>query len=314
MKPLVSIIIPTYNMGQFIAEAIESALNQTFKDFEIIIGDNLSTDNTIEIVEKFKDKRIKLIKNPVNMGAIANFNNLIHKSSGKYVKFLEADDKLDNKCLEKILEIFDQYSSVEMVCTGKFFINEDSKLIGNFAVKKDYNILPPYNSLRILKYGNEFGTPSDVMVKKEVFDELGVFDDFYDRYLNDWDLWIRIALCKPIYFTSYKSCYVRRHDLQMGKVGVINNLDIIVNAKMYSKIFKNNFFIKNIHGTEMLTYYSYRTFRKSFINKSFKEMINFLKILKIHFDYFGILFFLMVPLNLTLIIIIKSLRRYVFNN
>lgn len=314
MKPIVSIIIPTYNMGKFIAEAIESALNQSFTDFEILIGDNLSTDNTLEIIQKFNDKRIRLIKNPTNIGAIANFNNLINESKGEYIKFLEADDKLHEKCLEKILDIFNQHKPLEMVCTGKFFMDKSSKLIGDFAVTKDYIIRPPYNSFRILKYGNEFGTPSDVMVKKQVLDELGVFDDFYETYLNDWDLWLRIAKCKKIYLTSFKSCYVRRHDQQMGAVGVINNTDVVVNAKMYTKIYRNNFFRKNIHGAEMLVYYLYRSTRKFILNKKSNHLINLLKIIRIHHKYFGLPFFLLLPINLIFLLQIKSLKKYVFKN
>ncbi|HQI19850.1 MAG TPA: glycosyltransferase family 2 protein, partial [Leptospiraceae bacterium] len=73
-SPEISVCIPVYNTEPFIAEAIESALNQTFKDFELIILDNRSTDNTLKIVRKFKDKRIRVVAHEKNLGAEANWN------------------------------------------------------------------------------------------------------------------------------------------------------------------------------------------------------------------------------------------------
>ena len=95
--PKVSVLIPTYNYARYIGEAIESVLNQTFTDFELIIIDDQSKDNTDEVVAKYlHDPRVSYHKNPVNLGLVGNFNRALELANGEYIKFLLADDKLDN--------------------------------------------------------------------------------------------------------------------------------------------------------------------------------------------------------------------------
>ncbi len=93
--PKVSVLIPTYNMACFLDEAIESVLTQTFEDFELIVMDNASTDNTEDIVNKYLgDVRVKYFRNNLNVGMTKNWNKCLLVANGKYIKFLNADDKL----------------------------------------------------------------------------------------------------------------------------------------------------------------------------------------------------------------------------
>ena len=94
--PLVSVLMTAFNRGKYIAEAIESVLQSTYTNFELIIVDDCSTDDTFEIANSFfvKDRRIKLYKNEKNLGQFANRNYAISLSTGEYIKFLDSDDKL----------------------------------------------------------------------------------------------------------------------------------------------------------------------------------------------------------------------------
>src|SRR5688572_16156987 len=104
--PLVSICMPTYNAAEYLHDAIASALAQTFSDFELLIVDNCSTDNTLEIVAEFarSDSRIRVVRNPSNVGLVGNFNRCLIGARGEWVKFLLADDLLTHTCVEGLLE------------------------------------------------------------------------------------------------------------------------------------------------------------------------------------------------------------------
>ncbi|MBR2988532.1 MAG: glycosyltransferase family 2 protein, partial [Clostridia bacterium] len=97
----VSIIMPTYNSAKFIGESITSVLNQTYTDWELIIVDDCSTDNTEEIVTSFGDERISYIKNEVNSGAAVSRNRAIDLAQGKWIAFLDSDDLYKSEKLEK---------------------------------------------------------------------------------------------------------------------------------------------------------------------------------------------------------------------
>lgn len=101
MKELVSIIMPSYNTGQYIGEAIVSVQAQTYTEWELIIVDDCSTDNSIEIIQSFNEPRIKLYQNPTNSGAAISRNYALREAKGKWIAFLDSDDKWHPQKLEK---------------------------------------------------------------------------------------------------------------------------------------------------------------------------------------------------------------------
>jgi glycosyltransferase involved in cell wall biosynthesis len=103
--PFFSVVIPTYNMSEWIPYAIESVLNQSFNDFELLIQDNASNDKTKYVVEKYRDSRISYEVNPSNVGMFGNLNLVCSRAKGKYIKILCADDTLSPVCLEVIYSI-----------------------------------------------------------------------------------------------------------------------------------------------------------------------------------------------------------------
>lgn len=120
----VSILIPVYNREKIINETIESALEQTYENIEIIVVDNCSTDNTYEICREYekKDRRVKVYKNEKNIGPVRNWLKCLKYSNGEYVKFLWSDDWLDNDFIEKTVYYLEDkdvafaYSSTYIVC------------------------------------------------------------------------------------------------------------------------------------------------------------------------------------------------------
>lgn len=125
-KPLVSIGLPVYNGANYLDEAIASIINQSFTDFELIISDNASTDQTAAICEYWfkKDKRIRYIRNEQNLGAIPNFNQLVHLAKGKYFKWAAHDDKLGKEYLEKCVHFLENHPNYVLCCTQVQIVDE----------------------------------------------------------------------------------------------------------------------------------------------------------------------------------------------
>ncbi len=246
----VTIVIPTFNMANFIGIAISSCLKQTYKNIKIIVCDNASNDNTRAVISQFNDERITYYRHELNIGAIANFNFAIEKTSSNYLKFLEADDFLHINAIERQMLALKQNDNVGLVSCGKYFIDGDNSIIGEHVIKHSRLIKSPYSFFRFFLMGNEFGTPSDVLINLEVFEKkLLNFDSLYESYLNDWDLWFRISQKCNTIILNEKLTYVRRHLGQIGNSQSLNNKDIFVNFKMIDKLHTSNFayFVSILH-------------------------------------------------------------------
>jgi glycosyltransferase involved in cell wall biosynthesis len=189
-KNLVSVVIPTYNTSNFLIKAIQSVINQTYKNWELIIVDDGSTDQTRQIVEEFqkKDSRIKyFFQNNKGQGAARNLG--IKNTSGNYIAFLDSDDEFFENKLERVISYFEKDKNIG-------FIYTDAIIIGDYLYKKRMSeIVTPYSGKIYTKLlFNNFITTSTVVVKREVLQNCGLFDESnLLRNFEDYDLWLRIA-------------------------------------------------------------------------------------------------------------------------
>jgi len=183
-EPKISVIIPTYNQSECLKEAIESVLNQTYKNIEIIVIDDGSTDNTLGVVGSF-DNKIVCIQQK-NKGASSARNIGIKKANGEYLAFLDSDDMWIKNKLEKQIDFIKKNPEIGLLGTGCYqMIN-----IGKVIHKK---IFPNKNEILqkdLIKY-NPF-IQSSVMVKKDVFNHIDLYDEKF-KESEDYDLWLRIA-------------------------------------------------------------------------------------------------------------------------
>lgn len=184
----VSVIIPTHNRAKFLDSAVTSVLNQTFQDFEIIIVDDASTDDTPQVVRQFKDERIKYIRHEANQGGSSTRNTGIANSSGEYIAFLDDDDEWLPKKLKLQVELMENSPpDVGGVYTGHTNIDSSSgKRVGVWIPQKRGNIFHE------LFTGNWVGTTSSVLLRKECFEKAGLFDKNLPSF-QDYDMWIRIS-------------------------------------------------------------------------------------------------------------------------
>ena len=179
---IVSIVMPAYNCEKFITKAIESILSQTYQNFELLIADDASTDNTRKIIDSFHDSRIKCYHNEKNLGYLRTSNLLFEKCSGNFITFQDADDYSSRCRLQKMVDAFQKDES--LMCVGSFVKRisevgvEDSDLIFETRYDKIKSELP--------KVFNCVG--SALMVKKNILDKIGPFNLFFDR-LGSEDLY-----------------------------------------------------------------------------------------------------------------------------
>ena len=186
--PTVSIIIPTYNREHLLGRAIQSILNQTYQDFELIIVDDGSTDNTEKLVRKFNSERIKYIRHGENKGPSTARNTGIKSAKGDYIAFQDSDDEWMPEKLEKQIGAFEVAPpEVGIVYTGWYaVINNKKRYLPPAGVNpKDGDLFSTLLRRSLL------GTPA-ALIKRECFERAGMFDERFPP-AEDWELFLRMS-------------------------------------------------------------------------------------------------------------------------
>ena len=193
--PAISVCIPTYNGAKYIAQTIESILNQTFTDFEIIVSDDGSSDKTLEIVGSFNDPRIVRIDRLSKVGAEANWNNAVANASASLVKLVCQDDLLYPQCLEVEVQTMSKSENqdVSFCFHLRDFVTPNSRKLRSHRV--GYSNLQKYSKTEILKKvvrsgGNPIGEPMAVTMRKLSLNSAG---KFRGDYVIDLDMWSKLS-------------------------------------------------------------------------------------------------------------------------
>lgn len=191
--PTVSIAIPLYNAEAHIGETIESVLNQTFSNFELIVCDDHSTDRSAEIVKRYTDPRIRYEQNPERLGFFGNWNRCLEVMDAPYCKLLPHDDTLEPTCLEKQVQILDDYPEVALVHCARKIIDPNGKAIATRRPSECRGLKTSETSLRrIVRSGtNPIGEPAAVLFRQESKQRI---DGFWneDMYAIDIEYWTRL--------------------------------------------------------------------------------------------------------------------------
>lgn len=257
MKPLVSICIPTYNGAEFIAEALDSALAQTYPNLELVVSDDHSDDGTITIVESYRTKtRIPISiyrHDPKGIGA--NWNHCVRHAHGDYIKFLFQDDILKPDCISKMMTLMLSASSIGLVYCKRDFIYEayneqhlsfidyygplhrywqDVKVKNGFLSGTCY--LKDRQFLNSPK--NKIGEPTNVLLKTECFQKVGYFSESLQQAL-DSDYWYRVMKYYDVGFIDKTLVKFRLHEKQAS---VLNKNRIIIDKELLYKNYYKDLF------------------------------------------------------------------------
>jgi glycosyltransferase involved in cell wall biosynthesis len=197
-KPKVSLGMPVYNGEPYITEAIESVLNQTYQDFELIVSDNCSTDNTSEIIRKINDSRIRYYRNEENIGVVPNFNRTVELSRGQYFCLWAHDDVMLPTNLEQKVTILDRHQQVGFVHSDVELIDSNGTAIDKkffSESRSDYidNGMDFFNRYILKMHQGASIFLGAVLARKECFDRLGAFNPQLP-IVCDSDMWMKFSL------------------------------------------------------------------------------------------------------------------------
>lgn len=260
--PKVSIIIPCYNQGKYVAEAINSALRQTFKDIEIVCVNDGSTDNSVEIIKSFehKYKNFIFLNNEENRGVIYSRNFAIKNCNGTYILPLDADDIIEPTYVEKAVKILDNNPNIGIVyCKAKIFGNYDK-----------YWNLKPFNKSDILYENCIF---CSALFRKSDFLKIGGYNNNMKYGCEDYDLWLsfieqglEVFQINEILFSYRQYDETSRTTISLkNKKEIWNNL-----IKNHINLYLNdeNFLERLIFSNPIKTNKKYKKYKKMF-NKLF---------------------------------------------
>lgn len=283
---MISICLPTYNGAKYLSDTLKSIQSQTYQNFEVIVSDDASNDETLSIIESFKND----VEFPVHVfhhtptGIGANWNNCLKHVNGKYIKFLFQDDVMEKNCLEKMVKVLEENPKVSLVASKRNFILEEgmkteeiNQWIAVYGDLQDHLCLP-MEKLNILDasifklhtfYGsplNKIGEPSVVMFRESLIDEVGYFNEELKQIL-DYEYWYRILKKHPIAIINKPLVKFRLHQNQATNVNRNQDID---DYKVYEQILYKHY-LKLLHPKLRkrlyLKYHPFPQLKKRILNK-----------------------------------------------
>lgn len=222
-NPLVSIVMPSFNTAEYIRASIESIINQTYQNFELIVVDDLSSDNSVEIINSFNDPRIKLIKNEKNSGAGVSRNTAIRLAKGDYMAFLDSDDLWENTKLEKQLD-FMISNNYAFTYTNYIEIDENSDKTGTFIT----------GPKKICKYGYYLFDWAGCLTVMYDIKKVGLIQIADIKKRNDYAFWLKI--------TKNHKCYLLNETLgsYRRRIGSVSNVKTKQLIKSHYEMFRKS--------------------------------------------------------------------------
>lgn len=216
-KPILDVIVPCYNVEEYIAEALESLLDQSFQSFEIIVIDDASLDNTCAIVKQYaeRDSRIKLISNEKNMGVAYTRNIGLSLCNKKYIAYMDADDRSIRKRFEQQIDFLERYSDIGAVSAGYREIDIYGHEIGRTFVKE----YKPDEIKGNLLFSDIFNNPI-AMFRRSIVVENDLQYCVEDKTAEDYRFWCRFSNCSKMYVMNSILYEYRRRDTSLTGLSI----------------------------------------------------------------------------------------------
>ena len=227
--PVVSISVPTYNYGRFLRQCIESVQLQTFANWELIVCDDCSEDETREVaLECVKgDARIRYVRNKVRLGMVPNLKRAAELARGRYIKMLCSDDWLTPTCLERMVDLMEAHPSVVLATTAETRTDESGLAIGqDFLFGEPVSIIPGQKMIDRMVCGEGFGGNSSFMIRADAYREVGGYDSGR-LYLGDYDLAARLCRIGDYCHTDEPLFYGRMHGASSSSLDPKRLFDMI---------------------------------------------------------------------------------------
>lgn len=218
--PKVSVCIPTRNCAQFLEQAVSSVLGQDYRDLEVVIVDNCSTDNTESLVRGMvlRDRRIRYYHNERDLGLIGNLNKCIKYAGGEYIKYVLADDILLPGCFMKMVRCLDEHPSVVLATAGRLIVDQHGQPLALRRYSAKPEIVPGPEAIQRCLFGaNYIGEPTAVMFRKRDAAR-GFREDL--AQLTDMEMWFYLLERGSLFSIPDPLCAIRQHAGQLTNANV----------------------------------------------------------------------------------------------
>jgi glycosyltransferase involved in cell wall biosynthesis len=283
-SPLISVVLPVYNVEKYIKECMDSILNQTIQDFEILVIDDCSTDSTLDIIDSYSDDRIKIIKKKDNKGLIDSLNIGFKTAKGKYIARVDGDDINALDRFEKQLNILESKPEIKACGCWLQIINQPNKIIKHKETHKEIS------SELLTKCPMSLG--ATMLVRSAYLDYK--FDES-KKHIEDYDFWARTAWVCEMYNIQEVLYYYRVHDNQVSslhyKVQEKGDIEIKLNLfkelKYNTEKYTDAFLIKVMFTKDYISVNEFRLFFKwikTLIRNNYKHKVFNDRYLKVNLD------------------------------
>jgi glycosyltransferase involved in cell wall biosynthesis len=235
--PSVSVIVPNYNHARYLPRRIDSILSQTFQDFELILLDDCSTDDSRSVLSRYaNDPRVRIEFNEANSGStFKQWNKGVRLAHGKYVWIAESDDYASERLLERLVAILDSQLAVTFAYSQSWLVSDDDRLNGfaDFYLeyldprrwKEDFCVDGREECQNYFVCSNTVPSASAVLFRKSIYERIGGADESL-RMCGDWKLWAAMALTGRIAYLGEPLNYYRVHDASVRNQSRKTGLDV----------------------------------------------------------------------------------------
>jgi len=268
-KPKISVVLPVYNGMKYLEKSVMSVLNQDLDDFEFLICDDCSTDDSFNYLQKLNSDKIKLFRNETNKGLFPTLNFLIKHTNSELIHLWAQDDIMLPECLSETIKFHDKFPDVNFSFSRWFTIDQNDEIIDKGFEIEDHTISPKGHAKSSILYGSIAGNIANVTVVKKAVENVGYFDETM-KYSGDFDMWYKLSVNNYVGLSSAYLIKMRRHSGQLSKNIDASFFKLSENLQIY-KNFLSHFTDKELKiAKRALKWKIYTQFynQKLFIKKS----------------------------------------------
>lgn len=245
--PLVSIVIPVYNGERFVAQALDSALAQTFANCEIVVHDNDSTDGTHDILSRYTgNPHLRIKVSDRNLGMVGGWNQAVSMAQGDYIKFLAADDLLSPTCVAELVQAAQAHPQAALITCQRKFMDEKGRVVKkmgfagkNTAIDGKTHAHWILTTLR----ENKIGEPTAVLYPRSLIKRAGQYDPTFSQFA-DFEYWIRLLEFGDLVYVHKPLCSFRLHEGSNTSAAIRDGRFITETFALIRKYYKEPSFVK----------------------------------------------------------------------
>lgn len=245
--PTVSVVIPNYNHARFLAQRIDSVLGQTYRDFEVVVLDDASTDSSRQVLRAYgAHPQITIRLSHTNSGStFAQWNKGVRQAKGTYVWIAESDDYADSTFLERLVSVLDEHPRVVLVKCRSLKVDEEGRVIPNSVedpASRDWSedfVIDGREDCRLqLEHGNSVTNASAVLFRRQTYVDVGGADESF-RMCGDWLLWAQMMMKGDFAYHAEPLNRYRFHEGSVRSTCMVNGIRDVEDLKVYCYLLSN---------------------------------------------------------------------------